>query len=148
MAMPARRLEEPRSRRPAPRKPRPRAAPARRPARGRAQRRVPFLLFSLIVTTAMVLLLVSVQALVAQSAFRMAELQRQSSVLEEEQARLRLEIAELSSPDRITRAARKAGLVLPDQIEILAVDTGAAERVASPSVPAGTLAEGAPGGEG
>lgn len=106
------------------------------------------MLFSLVVITVMVLLLASVQALVAQSAFRMAELQRQAAVLEEEQARLRLELAQLSSPDRITRAARKAGLVLPDQIEILAVDAGGPEGAVSTSAPTGTLAEGAPGGEG
>jgi cell division protein FtsL len=63
--------------------------------------------------------LVSAQALVAQDSFRVAVLSAQAKQLEARYGRLRLEVAELSSPDRIAAAARKAGLVLPEEVEIL-----------------------------
>lgn len=82
----------------------------------------------------MVLLLVSAQALVTQGAFRRAELEKKAEELEEEHGRLRLRVAQLSAPERVIRAARKAGLVLPERIEILAVDPAdRGGRAADPS---------------
>jgi cell division protein FtsL len=96
----------------------------------------------------MVLLLVSAQALLAQGTFQVEELERREKRLEQEQAALRLQIAELSSPERISRTAREAGLVLPERIEILTVP-GERAPDASASEPPGTLAiEPVPGGEG
>lgn len=118
MAVPARRLPERRRR--GPRPPARRAASSRRPSPRRA-RRVPFLLFALVVVTATVLALASAQALVAQGSFRLAELSRQAEELQREQVRLRLKVARLSAPERVLRAARKAGLVLPQRVEIVAV---------------------------
>ena len=91
--------------------------PAPRPIRRR--RRVPFLLFALLLVAAIVVGLVSAQALVAQESFRMADLSAEADRLEASYGRLRLEVAELSSPDRIVDAARKAGLVLPEEVEEL-----------------------------
>lgn len=152
MALPASRLDElPRRRPPSRRTRRPEAGarrgPARQPSRRREPARLPFLLFSLIVATAMVLLLVSAHALVAQGAFRMSELERSARDLEQEHAELRLELAELSSPERIAKAARKAGLVLPERVEILAVG-GKRGPQAPASGSSGTLAIELPGGEG
>lgn len=89
------------------------------------------MLFAGAVVTGMVLLLASAQALVAQSAFQISELQDRVELLEEEHGRLRVEAAHLASPERIMRAARKAGLVLPKEVEILAVRGRAAERIRS-----------------
>jgi cell division protein FtsL len=63
--------------------------------------------------------LVSAQALVAQESFRIADLSAEADRLEASYGRLRLEVAELSAPDRIVGAARKAGLVLPEEVEVL-----------------------------
>lgn len=83
--------------------------------------RVPFVLFSLIVVAAMVVLLTIAETLVTQGSIRVAELERQAERLEDGYGRLRLRIAELSSPDRIVRAAERAGLVLPADVEILPI---------------------------
>jgi cell division protein FtsL len=63
--------------------------------------------------------LVTAQALVAQDSFRIADLSEEASRLEASYGQLRLEAAELSAPDRIVAAARKAGLVLPEEVEVL-----------------------------
>ncbi len=85
----------------------------------RRRRKVPFLLFSFLVVAATVVGLVSAQALVAQESFRITDLTAEAERLEADYGRLRLEVAELSSPDRIVTAARRAGLVLPEEVEIL-----------------------------
>lgn len=147
MAVPARRLrEEPRRRPSGTRRP---STGARRPSARRTSRprsrRLSFLLFSLVVVMGMVLLLVSAQAMVAQSSFRVTELQERVQKLEQDHDRLRIEAARLSSPERIMRAARQAGLVLPDEVEILAV-SGKAARPATSRV--GLLAGADLGGTG
>jgi cell division protein FtsL len=83
------------------------------------RRRVPFLLFSLLVVAATVIGLVSAQALVAEESFRVTDLTAEAERLEADYGRLRLEVAELSSPERILATARRAGLVLPEEVEIL-----------------------------
>jgi cell division protein FtsL len=116
---PSRVPARPRSAAPAavPRRLRPESSPARRPAPRR--RRIPFLLFALLLVAATVVGLVSAQALVAQESFRIADLLAEADRLEASYGRLRLEVAELSAPDRIVEAARKAGLVLPEEVEVL-----------------------------
>lgn len=103
--------------------------PALRPVRDRPQpaprsrlRRTPFALFSLAVVTVLVMVFASAQAMVAQEAFRVADLTRSVERLEEGHGRLRLKVAELTSPQRLVRAARRFGLVLPDRVEILQID--------------------------
>ena len=116
MAVPARQVQQ---------LPRPR--PALRPVRQspglvRPRRRTPFALFALALVTALVMILASAQAMVAQEAFRVADLTRSVERLEEGHGRLRLKVAELTSPQRLVRSARRFGLVLPDRVEILQID--------------------------
>jgi cell division protein FtsL len=145
MAVPARRLPNGRptqSRRLVP-------VPRRRPATNRRRRRrVPFLLFSLVLVAATLVGLVSAQALVAQDSFRVADLSAEAERLEASYGRLRLEVAELSAPDRIVAAARKAGLVLPEEVEILRLPavTDRQQDSTGESGPALAL-KGVPGGE-
>lgn len=98
----------------------PPARPALRVVRGRAgARRLPFLLFAAAVVAVLVLALTSAQALVAQGAFRMSELQRRVERLEVEHDLLSLRAARAASPERVARAANRAGLVRPPQREVL-----------------------------
>lgn len=147
MAVPARRLPN------APPTPsrRPASVPRRRPAARRPlrrKRRVPFLLFSLVMVAATLIGLVSAQALVAQDSFRVADLSAEAERLEASYGRLRLEVAELSAPDRIAAAARKAGLVLPEEVEILRLPAVSDQEQDSTGESGPALAlKGVPGGE-
>lgn len=148
MAVPARHLDDLPRRRPAEKTQRTSRPPARRTSRTPARsspRRGPFLLFAGAVVTAMVLLLASAQALVAQSSFRISDLQDRVGRLEEEHGRLRIEAARLGAPERIIRAAKEAGLVLPEEVEILTVHGRGADRIRSHL---GTLAGPELGGSG
>jgi cell division protein FtsL len=128
MAVPARRLRPaPPARRPGPpgrRSPSSGRRPAgrrtsirRRPVRGR----VPFGLFALLLVGALVVGLTVAQTLVSQTTFRIQELERQTVELDGEYDALRLRAARLSSPERISTAAHRAGLVVPERVEILVV---------------------------
>lgn len=137
MAVPARRLVEP-ARKHGPARPVRRAtpAPARRGAprqvrrTAAAPRRKPagksrpggFGLFALMVVGTLVVSLASTQAMVSQNTFRLTELSDQAQRLENEYGRLRLRVAELSGPERVHEAARRAGLVAPGQVELLEVE--------------------------
>jgi cell division protein FtsL len=154
MAVPARRLDEAVRRRPAVQRRTTRTArgrvPTRRPAprggtRDRETGRVPFLLFSLLVVGALLIGLAAGHALVAQGSLRLDELQRRAEELRQDQDRLRVQLAERSSPERIIRSARRQGLVLPDRVEILAVR---GRGVTSSPRHTGTLAGAVLGGEG
>jgi hypothetical protein len=87
-------------------------------------RRVPFLLVAFVVVGTLVTGIVSLQALVAQTSFRMQALTRRSSELEESYGRLKLELARLSSPDRIVREAHRLGYGLPEEVRTLPVAGG------------------------
>jgi hypothetical protein len=154
MAVPARKVRQLPAERPKLRAvpPRPRRAP-------RARRRTPFALFALSLVTLLVILLASAQAIVAQQAFRVAELTRSIERLEEGHGQLRLAVAEKSSPQRLVRAARRFGLVLPDRVELLEIDparpgggTGGTDEgtggVSPPGAGTGVLAQAAEGEEG
>src|SRR3989442_10770723 len=93
-----------------------RAAPARRA-------RVGFFVLSLILVGTLVMAVVSAQALVSQGSFRMQDLSHRTTALQQAYGRLTLEVAELSSPGRIAREARRLGLTLPGagQVRILSV---------------------------
>ena len=75
------------------------------------------------IVTAMVLGLTGTQALLAQGSFRLQELSRDADRLEREYGELVLGRAVLSSPLRIERWARGAGLELrdTDDVEVLQV---------------------------
>jgi hypothetical protein len=53
---------------------------------------------------------VGVQALVSQRAFRLEEVSRQAAVLQQNNAQLKLQVADLAAPRRILEAARLLGL--------------------------------------
>ena len=110
MAVPARRAAELR--------PRTRPGSVHRLPRRRA-RRAPFLFFSVLVVATMLVLLAGAQALVAQGAFRLDDLSERADRLEVETDVLRLRVAELSTPDRIAAAGRRAGLVRATDVQVL-----------------------------
>lgn len=121
MAVPARRARE--LPRPGPKR-RPRLAPV--PPRGQPitrprprRRRVPFLLFSAAVVAVILFLLAGAQALVSQDAFRVSALSARAQRIQVENDLLRLEVAELSTPDRIAAAGKRAGLVQAARVEVL-----------------------------
>ncbi|MFN2591174.1 MAG: hypothetical protein ABR518_10465 [Actinomycetota bacterium] len=83
-------------------------------AGARSRRRIaPFLLVASMLVGSLVLAVATLQALVAQTSFEMDDLTRRQASLREEQGRLRLEVAQLSSPKRIAAEARRLGLELP-----------------------------------
>jgi len=98
-------------------RPRPRLRAVPRPRAGR--RGLPFLLLSAALVAGLLLMLTSVQALLAQGAFRLSTLGQQAEKLELESDFLRLRVARLSSPERVAAAARRSGLVTPERVEIL-----------------------------
>ena len=97
------------------------ARPGLRAVRTPASRRrsLPFFLMSIVLVVGLVLTLTSVQALLAQGAFRLSTLGKQAERLELESDILRLKLARLSSPERVAAAARRGGLVTPERVEIL-----------------------------
>jgi cell division protein FtsL len=130
-----------------PRLPAPQGEPVRRTQMPiRPRRKVPFLLFSFLVVAATVVGLVSAQALVAQGSFRVTDLAAEAESLEADYGRLRLEVAQLSSPDRIMTAARRAGLVLPEEVEILRLPAAEVRPDARPSSGAVLALKGVLGG--
>jgi cell division protein FtsL len=80
-----------------------RAAPKRR--------KFPFYASAFLIVGSLVVGIVSFQALVSQTSFRMRELSQHATELQQEHDRLELEIAELSAPGRVQKAARGLGMV-------------------------------------
>jgi cell division protein FtsL len=66
-----------------------------------------------------VLGLVSLNALLANTSFRVDDLSRQIDALETHHLELVLEQAQLSAPGRIAEWARRIGMRLPDDIRVL-----------------------------
>ena len=79
----------------------------------RRRRRWPFLLLSSILVGAILIGVVTLQALVSQSSFRMQLLVRQNAALRQHEGELQLTVSQLSSPERIFEAAKKLGFELP-----------------------------------
>lgn len=102
-----------------PRPPRPRRTAGVGTMPRRRARRLPFALVAGLVVTTLLIVLASAQAIVAQGAFRLSDLADRAQQLEAEADRLRLEVARLSTPDRIAAVGRRAGLAAPTQVEIL-----------------------------
>lgn len=88
---------------------RPLERPHLRVVRGRGARRSPLVPAAVILVLA-VFAVAALQAFVAQEGLRVNELERSVRKAEERHALLRAEIAELSSPERIERAAADLGL--------------------------------------
>jgi cell division protein FtsL len=96
-------------------RPRPRVAPP--PPR----RWLPFLIASFLVVGVLVVGVTSLQAVVSQGSFRMQEVTRHNRELQQEYGRLKLKVAQLSSPGRIARKAERMGFRLPDPGEVRAL---------------------------
>jgi len=77
--------------------------------------------FSSLVVGALVLGLTAFNAVLAQSSFRIADLSKRVQDLSQTYERLQLDAARLSSPGRVAKAARKLGMVLPQQVEVIHV---------------------------
>jgi cell division protein FtsL len=112
VSSPARRLQT---------SPRPVPVPQLRPVSSRRLRRsrAAFLAFAGFVLGIMVLGLVFMNVVVAQSSFRLDDL---SASVEQETRRVedqRLEVARLSAPARIAREAKQRGLRLPDPRDVV-----------------------------
>jgi cell division protein FtsL len=145
MSEPARRLQRPAPvvapSRPAAR-PRPsRSLPVPGPAMPRPSARVRrrrgtigFLVLSTAVVGSMILGVVALNALLAQSSFRVDDLQQRIAALSQEHLELVHEQATLSAPGRIAAWARRHGMRLPDDIRFLHVPP------ARRSIPAGVAA--------
>jgi cell division protein FtsL len=104
---------------------RPRHEPKHRPRLRTAppprRRRLPFLIASFLVVGVLVVGVTSLQAVVSQGSFRMQDLTRHNRELQQEYGRLKLKVAQLSSPGRIARKAERLGFHLPDPGEVRAL---------------------------
>jgi cell division protein FtsL len=76
-------------------------------------RRLPFLVASFVIVGVLVVGVASLQAVVSQGSFRMQELARHNLQLQQDYGRLKLQVAELSSPGRIATEARRMGFHVP-----------------------------------
>jgi hypothetical protein len=80
----------------------------------------------------MVFGLAALNAVLAQGAFRVEELTKQQATLTDQNGEMRREIDDMSSPERLTSEAAKAGLVFPNTDGIQVVHVGAASASTSP----------------
>lgn len=85
------------------------------------RRHAPFVVLSGLIVGALVVGIVSLQALVSQTSFRMQDLQDRTATLQQQNGELVLRVARLSSPERIAAEAHRLGLVLPAHVEPLEV---------------------------
>jgi len=108
-----------------------------RPAQTVARRKgtAGFLILSTIVAGSMVLGLVTLSVLLAQSSFRIDDLEQRVSALRQDNLELTHEQATLSAPGRIAGWARRHDMRLPDEIQFLHVSK------AGPTAPAGEADE-------
>jgi cell division protein FtsL len=106
--------------------------------RAPSRRRLPFVIASCALVAPLVLGVVTVQTLVSQNAFRVRELSRQTVALQQSYKELKLEVAQLSSPRRIAREARRQGLQLPEDVYMLPV-RGAPETAGGDPAPSFAL---------
>jgi cell division protein FtsL len=77
--------------------------------------------FSSLVVGGLALGLTAFNAVLAQSSFRISDLSKHVQELSQTYERLKLDQARLSSPGHIAKAARKLGMQLPDQVEVIHV---------------------------
>jgi cell division protein FtsL len=82
---------------------------------------VGFLVLCAVVLGAPVLGLVTLNALLAQTSFRVDDLQQRIQDLSQQNLELTIQHAELSAPGRVAAWARRHGMRLPDDIQALHV---------------------------
>ena len=118
---------------------RPAPTPARAPVRRPRERRrgaAGFLVFAGVVLGLLVLGLVQLNVMVAETSFRMDELSGRITKLERRGEEHRLTVARLSAPSRIGREAHELGLVLPDPMDVVYLHAGKGQAGEDPA-PAG-----------
>ena len=103
------------------RRPAARRRPRLRVVEAPKRRSAVFFALSFLLVGVMVTGIVSLQAMVSQTSFRMGKLTKQAATLNAQYGQLKLSVAELSAPERIAHEARRMGLVLPQQVEIVTV---------------------------
>ncbi len=84
-------------------------------------RQIPFLAGAVLTVSVLVLGIAGLQAVLSETSFKMRELSRRATQLQADHSRLKLIVAELSSPERIAREARKLGLEIPTRVRTLSV---------------------------
>jgi len=89
-----------------------------RPPKPPRTRRLAFLVAAFALTGLLVVGVVSLQALVSQTAFRMERIQTENQQLSLQFDELRLQLATLSSPQRIEHEAKRIGLVYPQPNDV------------------------------
>ena len=97
----------------------------------RHKRHLGFFVLSSVLVGSIVLGLVSLNALLAQTSFRIDDVSNRIDSLSQEYLQLTREQAELSAPGRIAAWASRHGMRLPDDIHLLHVPTS------GPAAPAG-----------
>ena len=83
---------------------------------------VPFFAAAVVVVSLLVLGVVSLQAVLSETSFEMRALTKRTADLQSNYTRLKLTVAELSSPERIAAEAQRLGLRLPDDVRTLPVN--------------------------
>ena len=73
--------------------------------RGLISRQVTFFVGAVLMVSLLVLGIVTLQAVLSETSFEMRELSRRATQLQSEYSRLKLQVAELSSPERVAREA-------------------------------------------
>ncbi|HYU93999.1 MAG TPA: hypothetical protein VEN95_11050 [Actinomycetota bacterium] len=130
-----------------PARPIPAHLPAPVSSRRARRSRSGFVIFSSVLVGSMVLGLVALNALLAQSSFRVDDLEQRVGVLTQENLELTRQQAALSAPGRIAAWARSHGMRLPDEIRFLhvpAARTAAPAGAADHDHPTGWLSEALP----
>jgi cell division protein FtsL len=100
------------------------------------RRRTPFVIVAGLLVAGLLFGVVALQAMVSQQSFDIQRSSRKVNDLRQQADELRLRVAQLSAPDRISREAARLGMVLPQEVHALTV----------PSVGAGTRASRRAGG--
>lgn len=103
---------------------------AHRRAAARRRGQLGFFVLSSLILGSMIFGLVSLNALLAQSSFRVDDLERRIAGLSQENLELTREQAKLSAPGRVAAWATRQGMRLPDDLQILHVPSP--ERAARP----------------
>ena len=91
------------------------------------RRRWPLMVLSAMLVGGLLVAVVATQALVNQTSFRIRDLQAQTKATRQIYVQLRLQVADLSAPERIVDEAISLGLRLPDaqELQVLRVRTRA-----------------------
>ena len=128
-----------------------RSRPRRRPGQPRLRlvrppgpKRFGFLVVAFGLAGLVVFGVVALQALVSQNSFRMQRVTQRTAALEDGVGRLRLQVAQLSAPDRITEEARRLGLRLPGDVQTITIQVPASRLTGDPDE-AGLPSEPGPG---